>query len=81
VEFRILSDIRDIEVIARGAGVMERRRLRKAYGTGRWRKLKGIATVELLDGTIWTAEVHWYEAHGIGKKEIKLKRKLEDSGW
>jgi hypothetical protein len=50
--------------------------LRKTYGSGRWRKLKGIATISLNDGTICEAELHWYEAHGIGKKEIKIKRFL-----
>ena len=49
----------------------------KMYGKGRWRKLKGMATVELSDGTICTAEIHWYEAHGIGKKEHKIKRMVE----
>jgi len=52
-------------------------RLKKSYGTGRWRKLKGVATICLLNGKIFKAEVHWYEAHGIGKKEIKIKRILE----
>jgi len=49
-------------------------RLKKSYGTGRWRKLKGITTICLLNGKIFKAEAHWYEAHGIGKKEIKIKR-------
>jgi hypothetical protein len=49
-------------------------RLRKQYGPGRWRKLKGIATVKLENGNIRKAEVHWYEAHGIGKRKMKIKR-------
>jgi len=51
-------------------------RLQKFYSTGRWRKLKGIAKIQLPDGTICKAEIHWYEAHGIGKKEIKIKHIL-----
>jgi hypothetical protein len=53
------------------------KRLQKAYGSGRWRKLKGLTTIQLEDRTICEAEIHWYEAHGIGKKEIKLKYILE----
>ncbi len=59
-----------------GNSIHEVGRLRKIYGVGRWRKLKGIALVRLSDGFMCKAEVHWYEAHGIGKKEIKLKRML-----
>ena len=74
--FRILGEIRDIEPIAAGRGVRERARLRKLHGGTRWRKLKGIATVELPDGSTARAEVHWYEAHGIGRVEMKIKRIL-----
>ena len=56
-----------------GSGVRDRARLRRHYGQGRWRKLKGIARVRLVDGTIRLAEIHWYEAHGIGRKELKWK--------
>ena len=73
MDFEILGEITQIEPIARGTGVRDRTRLRKQYGTGRWRKLKGIARVRLLDNSIRLAEIHWYEAHGIGKKEFKLK--------
>jgi len=73
MDFEILSEIRDVEVIAVGTGIRDRIRLRKYYGRGRWRKLKGVARVGLPDGTIRLAEIHWYEAHGIGKKEFKLK--------
>ena len=72
--FKILSEIRDIETIAAGRGVYIRRHLERAYGRGRWRKLRGIATVELADGTICEAEIHWYEAHGIGRKDFKIKK-------
>ncbi len=73
MDFEILGEITQIEPIARGMGVRERVRLRKQYGPGRWRKLKGVARVRLLDNSIRLAEIHWYEAHGIGKKEFKLK--------
>jgi len=72
--FKILSEIRDTETIASGRGVYIRRYLERTYGRGRWRKMKGIATVELADGTICEAEIHWYEAHGIGRKDFKIKR-------
>ena len=74
--FRIVGEISSIEVIAIGQGIRELRRLRRAYGPARWRKLKGIAAVQLPDGTTLQAEVHWYEAHGMGRKELKLKRFL-----
>ncbi|MFN2497808.1 MAG: hypothetical protein ABR557_01855 [Pyrinomonadaceae bacterium] len=73
MDFKILGDVRDIQVIATGTGIRDRARLRKIYGRGRWRKLKAVANVRLPDGTIRLAEIHWYEAHGIGKKEFKLK--------
>ncbi len=71
--FEIVSEITDIETIAAGTGVRDRARLRKQYGRGRWRKLKGVARVRLKSGRIRLAEVHWYEAHGIGRREFKLK--------
>ncbi|MXY83670.1 MAG: hypothetical protein F4Y91_16835 [Gemmatimonadetes bacterium] len=73
MDFEILGEITHIEPIARGPGVRARVRLNKFYGQGRWRKLNGVAQVRLLDGTIRLAEIHWYEAHGIGRKEFKLK--------
>ena len=78
MDFEILGDINAIEPVAFGRGIRDRRRLQRLYGKGRWRKLRGIATVRLADGTIHTAEVHWYEAHGIGRKEFKLKFPLLD---
>jgi uncharacterized protein with ACT and thioredoxin-like domain len=74
MEFEILSEISDIETIATGQGVYIRRYLERTYGKGRWRKMKGIATVQLADGTIYEAEIHWFEAHGIGRKDFKIKR-------
>jgi hypothetical protein len=76
VRFEVLSEIRQIEIIATGTGVRDRRRLNREYGRGKWRKMKGIAAVRLDDGTICEAELHWYDAHGIGKKELKFKRPL-----
>lgn len=72
--FEILGEIRDVEVIAAGRGVFIRRYLEHTYGEARWRKMKGMATVSLADGTVCEAEVHWFEAHGIGRKEFKIKR-------
>jgi hypothetical protein len=74
VEFAIIGKILDPHIIAYGRNIRERARLCKSYGSGNWRKLKGIALVRMKTGTIRLAEVHWYEAHGIGKKEIKIKR-------
>jgi hypothetical protein len=77
MKIEIIGGIANIETIAIGSSIHEIKRLRKVYGVGRWRKLKGITTVRLSDGSICKAEVHWYEAHGIGKKEIKIKRFLD----
>jgi uncharacterized protein with ACT and thioredoxin-like domain len=74
IGFEILSEIRDIETVAVGRDVYIRRYLERAYGKGRWRKMKGIATVQLPDGAICEAEIHWFEAHGIGRKDFKIKR-------
>jgi len=76
MEFEIIDELTDIETIAIGTAIREIARLRKFYGRGRWRKLKGVTTVRLPDNTVHQAEVHWYEAHGIGKKEFKIKRLL-----
>lgn len=76
MNFEIIGEITNIEIIAVGNSIRELERLRKTYGSGRWRKLKGFATISLDDGSIYEAELHWYEAHGIGKKEIKIKRFL-----
>ena len=78
MNFEIIGAITATEPIAAGTGIRDRRRLQRLYGRGRWRKLRGVATVRLVDGTIHTAEVHWYEAHGIGKKEFKIKPPLLD---
>lgn len=74
--FKIKGAIRNIETIATGHGIKNLNRLNKAYGKTNWRKLKGICLVELEDGSILEAEVHWYEGHSFGKKEIKIKSYL-----
>ena len=76
MRFDILGEISDIETFATGSGIREIARLRRIYGRGRWRKRKGIARVRLSDGTIHLAELHWYEAAGIGRKELKIKHLL-----
>ncbi|MBA3255520.1 MAG: hypothetical protein H0T64_02575 [Pyrinomonadaceae bacterium] len=77
MNFEIISEITDVETIAVGSRIRDLARLRKLYGKGRWRKLKGIAQIRLRSGRIRTAELHWYQAHGIGRKEIKRKRYLD----
>jgi hypothetical protein len=76
MQFEILGRISDIETFATGSGIREINRLRKSYGRGRWRKRKGIARVRLTDGATRMAEIHWYEAAGIGRKEFKIKHLL-----
>jgi len=77
VPFEILGDILGVETIAIEGGIREVDRLRRLYGIGRWRKRKGFAIVRLGDEAVRRAEIHWYEASGIGKREIKIKRFLE----
>ena len=77
MNFEIVGEIERIETIARGSRLRERSRLTKIYGSGRWRKMKGVAWIHFPDGTTCKAEIHWYEAHGIGRKEYKIKRILE----
>jgi len=72
-DFEIVGEISDVETFAVGLGVRDRKRLWRLYGKGRWRKRKGVAQVRLSSGRIRLAELHWYEAHGIGKREFKLK--------
>ena len=72
MDFEIISEIIEVEVIATGRGIRDRKRLQKEYGKGNWRKLKGMAQVRLVDETIRLAEIHWYEAHGVGRKSSNL---------
>ena len=74
--FEIISEIEIVETIAVGGNIRDIMRIRKQYGAGRWRKMKGIADVRLQSGAIRKAELHWYEAHGIGRKKMKIKRLL-----
>jgi len=76
--FELIGKITNIKSIAVGNSIRDISRLRRMYGAGRWRKLKGEAMVRLPDDTICKAELHWYEAHGLGKKELKIKAILED---
>jgi len=73
MDFKVLSRIWNIETIAAGNAIREIKRLRRVYGLGRWRKRKGVAMVQLTDGTIRLSELHWYEAHGIGRHELESK--------
>jgi hypothetical protein len=75
--FELVSEIREVEVIATGTGVRRAAVLRKRYGGRRWRKLKGVATVLDERGVKREAEVHWYEAHGLGRRGLKIKRFLD----
>ncbi len=75
--FEIIDEIDNVETIATGNAIQEIARLRKQYGPGRWRKLKGTAMIRLVNVRIRRAELHWYEAHGIGKREFKRKRYLD----
>ena len=77
MDFEIVGDLAAVETIAAGKGIRELPRLRRLYGKGRWRKMKGVARIRLKDGRIRLAELHWYEAHGIGKKEFKRKGFLD----
>ena len=77
MHFEIISDIEDVETLAVGGRIRDIMRIRKQFGPGRWRKLKGVTKVRLQSGRICNAEVHWYEAHGIGRKKMKIKRFLD----
>jgi hypothetical protein len=74
MHFELISEITGTETFATGRGIRELPRLKKIYGSGRWRKRKGFARVRLGDGSEHEAELHWYEATGIGRKELKIKR-------
>jgi hypothetical protein len=77
VFFEIVGEINEIVTIAAGRSIRQRRRLNRSYGAAWWRKRKGIARVRLLDGIERSAEIHWYEADGIGRREFKIKRFLD----
>lgn len=77
VTFRLIGEIDDAETIAEGSSIRDLARLTRTYGRGQWRKRKGNGIVELRNGTLRHVELHWYEAHGIGRQELKIKRYLE----
>jgi len=77
MHFEIIGKITNVETIAVGGRIRDIMRLRRQFGPGRWRKLKGTARVRVASGEVRKAEVHWYEAHGIGRKKMKIKRFLE----
>jgi hypothetical protein len=77
MHFEIIGEITHIEIIAVGNKIRMLPLLRKRYGAGRWRKLKGVASVRLFDGRVRVAELHWFEAHGIGKRKMRIKRFLD----
>ena len=77
MDFELVGELHDVETIAVGQSIRELPRLRRLYGKGRWRKMKGVARIRLRDGRLLLAELHWYEAHGIGKKEFKRKRYVD----
>jgi hypothetical protein len=78
MDFEILGEITVLETIASGRGIRDVKRLQRNYGKGRWRKMKGSARIRLRNGDVRIAEIHWYEAHGIGKREFKRKRYLDE---
>jgi len=77
VKFEVVGAIKEVETIAAGPSVKIRQFLRKTYGSGNWRKMKGVASVRLPNGRLHRVEVHWYEAHGIGKRDLKIKGYLD----
>ncbi len=77
MHFEVVGEITELEVIAEGRRIRDLARLLKLFGEGRWRKMKGQALIRLRNGRVRLAELHWYEAHGVGKKEMKRKRYLD----
>jgi hypothetical protein len=77
MHFEVVGEIMGLETIAVGPRIREISRLRKLYGRARWRKMKGKALVRLTNGRLRVAELHWYEAHGVGRRELKRKRYLD----
>ena len=77
MDFAIIGDVTDIEIIAKGRSIRRLKNLMNRYGRKNWRKTKGLATIRTLNGALLRAEVHWYEAHGVGRKGWKIKRFLD----
>jgi len=78
MDFEIIGEIHDIKTFAVRKSIRDLSRLRKLYGGRRWRKRKGVALVRLMNGDVHQVELHWYEAHGVGRREMRIKRKLDD---
>jgi len=76
-EFEVVGEIADVEIVAVNLSIRERRRLKALFGGRRWRKLKGVAQVRFPNGEVHEAELHWYEAHGVGRRKMKVKRRLD----
>ena len=77
MDFELISELSDVETIAVNLAIRENADLKARYGGRRWRKLKGVGTIRLANGSVRRAEVHWYEAHGVGKRKLKIKRLLD----
>ena len=75
--FRLIGELTNQETIAEGSSIRELARLVRAYGQANWRKRKGSGRIELSNGQLRQAELHWYEAHGMGRKELKIKRLID----
>lgn len=80
MEFTVIGKIENVETIARGTSLRVRKFLNETYGYGNWRKLKGTAVIEYMNGEVWEAEIHWFEAHGIGRRREKDKRRVRRIG-
>ncbi len=78
MDFEIIGSVANIEIIAVNLSIRELARLKEQFGGKRWRKLKGVAMVRLPNGNVRKAEIHWYEAHGIGKRKMKIKQFLDE---
>jgi len=77
MHIEIVGEVEQVETIAVGGGIRDIMRLQRQFGQGRWRKLKGVARVRFPSGSIRRVELHWYEAHGIGRRKLKVKRLLD----
>ena len=77
MDFELIGQLSDVETIAVNLSIRENADLKARYGGRRWRKLKGTAMVRLSNGHVRRAEVHWYEAHGVGRRKMKIKRFLD----
>lgn len=77
MHFEVIGEITNVQTIALGRRIQQLERLKELYGKGRWRKMKGEALIRLASGAVRRAELHWYEAHGVGKRNMKFKRYLD----